>query len=479
MEEDTRKEKDRMRYLGSVAMKSGQVTMKMGKQSDGKWVTVGGKKVKIEPRKGTAPSGKLSPEEMRDMVRKQPEKFPSDIPASEAINALGPLVDETVQFILMPSSRRKQVSVKDIAEWIASNFHNYVSRVLGRSKTKAPIKLPSQDSIWEAINVVNTRRPGVREEFERMATEWIGSLSSEQKKRIAAGGTFKMGEWSAPWRKKTEKMVKQSDGKWITVHGKKVRVGGRGREQERQAVEEAEGYEQTVAATSGADARLHNRNVTIEALRLGGTPEAVARDFPEFWELTPEGKLRQTPQARAGEMYITEQAMEEFTDTLTDDLMDRGTDNEFGEKMIKQSDDKWITVGGKKVKVGAKGSGKKKSQKRTLALLQDNLLGAQPGTSAYGALKSAIYNAERGKDPEGKPIEGWKDQSTKQKTKKKLGKIPDNALDDAKKLAVDAETFEDFERSAATLTGHQYLPTEVDDKYAGRKGLQQFYNEFH
>lgn len=61
-----------MRIMGSAEVASGQVTMKIAKQEEGKWVTIGGRKVKIGPKdaKAPAPSREAWQEEaMQDIKR--------------------------------------------------------------------------------------------------------------------------------------------------------------------------------------------------------------------------------------------------------------------------------------------------------------------------------------------------------------------------------------------------------------------------
>lgn len=260
----------------------------------------------------------------------------------------------------------------------------------------------------------------------------------------------------------TMKMGKQGKGRWAMIGGKRVliepsgwteRIGGK--------------LPKGVLHREDYDEYLNLMEESRHLLRNGETKQAQkALDLAQAALSASKTKEGEVPE------YLTQQKEEHARRRVRNEPLEI-------KRMVKQDGGKWITVGGKKVKIGAKGSGKKKSQQRTIALLQDDLLGAKPSSSAYGALKSAIYNVERGKDPEGKPIEGWKDQTTKQKTKQKLGKVPDNALNPSKKLAREAKTFEDFERSLGTLTGHQYVPGEVDEKYYGRKGVKQFYEEFH
>ncbi len=337
-----------MKYTGNVAIVGGRVTMKIGKQD--RWITAGGKKVKISP----------------DQSLYNP-KVGASQHGSKKMGKDEALANQLAERVMQGDTWTPESATRKLVEMIEGE---QASQAAGKT------------------TVVTTLRGAELEGYSRdLITVALRNLGADN------GG---------------QKMAKQGEGRWATIGGKKVKIEPSGWT-ERKGGKLPKG----VLHRKDYDHYLELMEESRQLLRNGETKDAdKAYELAEATLSASKTKEGEVPE------YLAQQKEEHARRRARNKPLEI-------KRMVKQEDGKWITIGGKKVKVGAKGSGKKK---------------------------------------------------TKQK---KSGKVPDSALDPSKKLAREADTFEDFERSLGTLTGHQYIPGEVDEKYYGRKGVKQFYEEFH
>jgi len=63
-------------------------------------------------------------------------------------------------------------------------------------------------------------------------------------------------------------------------------------------------YEKLVALSAEPDNRIHNRRAALRLYKQGLSAQSIAEEYPTIWRLTPEGKLKHTPEGGRCRMIV-------------------------------------------------------------------------------------------------------------------------------------------------------------------------------